>query len=1108
MTVRRLEAVLLFTVGVAIALDPIELVEKQTRCHANCYKFNATNTLEPYFCDSECQMCSVPCSRAVSFDNSSFACKSFCENKLCRTSCDFIASIDNVTAPTQSDLPRKVVSITVDIVALRWSQKQNQFYAKNSQSKDIPVLYLVLIAQADSYRNNDYSWKPLVTAKDKMILLSQLKGSGLLKCDLNYVFKVAAVNKYGFGSYSSPSQNISSSNLGLNCRWCQSPANCPIPSYCGQQSTNDVLDLKGLNDNRNDLFQWNDDCFHPTATRTISWNATSFPTGDFCYSLIAIIGSCDVDETRIYIVKKSVTKLVLEQLKPGCRLDIYGVAGSVLASVAQRRPHLILNVPGESPLCVNKSKGIGLEATTPVFNVATRTYESTVTWKRPSGVSVDGFFVQVLVVGSKGVIDDVDFSEYLPAVSGNDHVYNRQVELSPNKEYRIVVIPRFDDVGLSGSSVLVLTLPLEPPVPVNLTIEPVEKTTNLRVRWRVDVDAVHASFPLVGFVIEYYEIDKSKSDVDPLDGRQSAVSIQINDSNAREYEIRNLKRGTLYHVMIKTVSVIGEIESEFAEAEQTTLSPPEESKSSILYIVLPVLGGLIVVAAIVVIVAVACVRRQKQGYRTRVHQLELATYRPPHLAPGVDLTEPPDEWELNPENLTLLEVLGEGYFGVVLKGEIVRGVEPTPSTPRRLNSARGLRHTSVHSRGSTSKVKTIVACKMLKQDGTNADQVELLKEVTLMKTIGQHANIVSMLSCITRSHPVCLLVEYCAYGNLQSYLRARRPTGNLLNSSKRKLQETDGYIEMNLGGEGPYANVGPAADAIRTAESTPIKKPSLPLDESEKLTSSLLLSFFRQIAAGMDFLSARGLVHRDLACRNVLIDADRVAKISDFGLTRAVHQDAAYTQKTRTRLPFKWMSIEAITDRVFTAASDVWSYGVVMWEICTLGGFPYPVISNAELLSRLSEGYRMEKPDNCSDQLYDLMVRCWHPEPDERPRFSALVSALDQMLNADDHDAFVNLNIASATQYWMSASDLSDADSDAEPEVPFQDTHLRQFSFDEPNTSSLLGIALKAMRTDEDAFLPRVPDSAAEYTEMNRSTPIEDETSLQNGYNATATTQL
>ena len=136
------------------------------------------------------------------------------------------------------------------------------------------------------------------------------------------------------------------------------------------------------------------------------------------------------------------------------------------------------------------------------------------------------------------------------------------------------------------------------------------------------------------------------------------------------------------------------------------------------------------------------------------------------------------------------------------------------------------------------------------------------------------------------------------------------------------------------------------------------------------------------------------------------------------------------------------------------------------------------------------------------------MVRCWHPEPDERPRFSALVSALDQMLNADDHDAFVNLNIASATQYWMSASDLSDADSDAEPEVPFQDTHLRQFSFDEPNTSSLLGIALKAMRTDEDAFLPRVPDSAAEYTEMNRSTPIEDETSLQNGYNATATTQL
>ena len=135
-----------------------------------------------------------------------------------------------------------------------------------------------------------------------------------------------------------------------------------------------------------------------------------------------------------------------------------------------------------------------------------------------------------------------------------------------------------------------------------------------------------------------------------------------------------------------------------------------------------------------------------------------------------------------------------------------------------------------------------------------------------------------------------------------------------------------------------------------------------------------------------EYLASLQVVHRDLACRNILIGAGKYLKITDFGMSRAVLSDGVYVKTTKARLPLKWMAIESIVNREFTSASDVWSFGVSLWEISTLGkitvmpcllciflliagNFPYPNIANENLLTMLMDGYRMEKPENCSTEM-------------------------------------------------------------------------------------------------------------------------------------------
>ncbi|KAJ9587458.1 hypothetical protein L9F63_028289, partial [Diploptera punctata] len=245
-----------------------------------------------------------------------------------------------------------------------------------------------------------------------------------------------------------------------------------------------------------------------------------------------------------------------------------------------------------------------------------------------------------------------------------------------------------------------------------------------------------------------------------------------------------------------------------------------------------------------------------------------------------------------------------------------------------------------------------VHCNLLNK--ANADEVEeFLSEIAMMKRVGRHPNVVTMLGCCTLKQPYCMLMEYIPCGDLLQYLRQLRVEYERLTSDvtlRRRLE----YV----------------------------------LDPKE------LQSFAIQIARGMSHLEKKQITHRDLAARNVLIDENKVLKISDFGLSR----NGIYINTKRKKVPLRWLSVEAMRDNLYSSKSDVWAFAIVLWEIGTLGGFPYPTVSDMDLLNYLLDGKRLEKPDNCSEELYGLMMQCWSHSADLRPSFAEIESHLDSVI--------------------------------------------------------------------------------------------------------------
>ncbi|XP_035669543.1 fibroblast growth factor receptor 4-like isoform X1 [Branchiostoma floridae] len=334
---------------------------------------------------------------------------------------------------------------------------------------------------------------------------------------------------------------------------------------------------------------------------------------------------------------------------------------------------------------------------------------------------------------------------------------------------------------------------------------------------------------------------------------------------------------------------------------------------------------------------------------------------PMPLLPGDDPSnyyQEPDlirDLEFPRDKLSLERVLGRGNFGQVIKAK-----------------AQGV--------GGADKPMT-VAVKTTK-DGSSADAKEdLLKELKMMKLIPPHPNVVMLIGYCTKTEPVYVIVEYCALGNLQNFLRKCR--------SKR---------------DSTYANIQ--------------------VDE-RLLTPRDLASFIWQIARGMAHVASLKIVHRDLASRNVLIDKNKVCKISDFGLSRDVYDtdNEEYEQKTQGRLPLRWMAPESLFDHVYSVKSDVWSFGITMWEVLTLACTPYPGLSPPAMMERLRNGFRMSKPVHCNDEVYDIMRKCWEDDPEDRPTFIDLVRLLEDVITkAED---FIKIDEIPAAMYDESNSKKS-----------------------------------------------------------------------------------
>uniref|UniRef100_A0A8C7X8F0 receptor protein-tyrosine kinase n=1 Tax=Oryzias sinensis TaxID=183150 RepID=A0A8C7X8F0_9TELE len=240
------------------------------------------------------------------------------------------------------------------------------------------------------------------------------------------------------------------------------------------------------------------------------------------------------------------------------------------------------------------------------------------------------------------------------------------------------------------------------------------------------------------------------------------------------------------------------------------------------------------------------------------------------------------------------------------------------------------------------KKENYVAIKTLKGGYTDKQRRDFLSEASIMGQF-HHPNIIHLEGIITASCPVMILTEFMENGALDSFLR------------------------------------------MNDSQFTPIQ----------------LVGMLRGIASGMKYLAEMSYVHRDLAARNILINSNLVCKVSDFGLSRFLQEnssDPTYTSSLGGKIPIRWTAPEAIAFRKFTSASDVWSYGIVMWEVMSFGERPYWDMSNQDVINAIEQDYRLPPPPDCPTHLHQLMLDCWQKDRSARPRFSDLVSALDKLI--------------------------------------------------------------------------------------------------------------
>ncbi|KAL4649213.1 vascular endothelial growth factor receptor 3 isoform X1 [Arapaima gigas] len=359
------------------------------------------------------------------------------------------------------------------------------------------------------------------------------------------------------------------------------------------------------------------------------------------------------------------------------------------------------------------------------------------------------------------------------------------------------------------------------------------------------------------------------------------------------------------------------------------------------------------------------------------------------------------QWEFPRERLRLGKVLGHGAFGKVMEA-----------------SAFGI-----------DKINSLetVAVKMLKEGATASEHKALMSELKILIHIGNHLNVVNLLGACTKPNgPLMVIVEYCKYGNLSNFLRTKRefflPYRDRSPKTRNQVRRMMEAVQVDQRDRDLSTPCSFSENETKGKQGQGLQPCQEKVDDLWKtpLTVEDLICYSFQVARGMEFLASRKCIHRDLAARNILLSENNVVKICDFGLARDIYKDPDYVRKGNARLPLKWMAPESIFDKVYTSQSDVWSFGVLLWEIFSLGASPYPGIQiDEEFCRRLKDGTRMRAPENASPEIYRIMLACWQGEPRERPTFPALVEILGDLLQDNglpDGKDYIPLNKSESLQ--------------------------------------------------------------------------------------------